>query len=185
LLGFERAALQYVMLLWLSMLVLIPFDIAIVDTSLATSTAAAAPPYPPVVGTIMRLCQRYLASPGNTREMAAVVLGRLLTRPDMDAALREFLSWGCAALGSSDSQQASFLVPGGGACRFRPCSLLAGVPTTPLLLPFILSAGTALAFATLFKLGQRSALLGPASKVFPHAVDLLGSKLAASNALAR
>ncbi len=46
-------------------------------------------------------------------------------------------------------------------------------------------AGTALAFATLFKLGQRSALLGPAAEVFPHAVDLLGSKLAASNALAR
>lgn len=46
-------------------------------------------------------------------------------------------------------------------------------------------AGTALAFATLFKLGQRSALLAPASQVFPHAVQLLGSHLAASNALAR
>ena len=46
-------------------------------------------------------------------------------------------------------------------------------------------AGTALAFATLFKLGQRSALLAPAAQVFPHAVQLLGSQLAASNALAR
>lgn len=48
-----------------------------------------------------------------------------------------------------------------------------------------LPAGTALAFATLFKLGQRSALLAPAARVFPHAVQLLGSRLAATNALAR
>lgn len=46
-------------------------------------------------------------------------------------------------------------------------------------------AGTALTFATLFKLGQRSALLAPAARVFPHAVQLLHSQLAASNALAR
>lgn len=118
---------QYVLLLWLSMLVLIPFDIAIVDSSLAaTPTPAAssgsnevaasqpaAPAYPPLVGTILELCQRYLASPGSTREMAAVVLGRLLTRPDMAPALAAFLDWGCAALaGTDDSQRASFLVPG-------------------------------------------------------------------------
>ena len=60
------------------------------------------------------------------------------------------------------------------------------VPRQPPLLPVPpLLAGTALAFATLFKLGQRSALLGPAARVFPHAVHLLGSQLAASNALAR
>jgi hypothetical protein len=173
---------QYVLLLWLSMLVLIPFDIAIVDSSLAEAPTAAqhgtaqassgsgqggssgglasqpaAPAFPPLVGTIMELCQRYLASPGSTREMAAVVLGRLLTRPDMAPALAAFLDWGCAALtGTDDSQRASFLVP-----------------------------GTALAFATLFKLGQRSALLVPAARVFPHAVQLLGSRLAATNALAR
>ena len=47
------------------------------------------------------------------------------------------------------------------------------------------TAGTTLAFATLFKLGQRSALLAPAAQVFPHAVQLLGSQLAANNALAR
>ena len=112
------------------MLVLIPFDLAIVDSSLAAvasssgeqsggsggaaaSPAAAAPAYPPLVGTILELCQRYLASPGSTREMAAVVVGRLLTRPDMAPALDAFLGWGCAALtGADDSQRASFLVPG-------------------------------------------------------------------------
>lgn len=114
------------------MLVLIPFDIALVDSSLSGSAggaptaggatqqpasqgsagAAAAAGYPPIVGTILGLCQRYLASPGSSREMAAVVLGRLLTRPDMAPALRQFLGWGCAALASGDSQRASFLVPG-------------------------------------------------------------------------
>lgn len=139
-------ALQYVLLLWLSMLVLIPFDIAIVDSSLAAAAAAPAaeaeeepaavgngsagapgsdtvgddalapialpPGVPPIVGTILAVCQRHLASPGSTREMAAVVVGRLLTRPDMAPALAAFLPWGCAALGSRDSQRASFLVPG-------------------------------------------------------------------------
>jgi hypothetical protein len=135
--------LQYVLLLWMSMLVLIPFDIAIVDSALAAPPPPAAAGagadgapsanggfsgeqqqeggngygygygYPPIVGTILELCKRYLASPGSSREMAAVVLGRLLTRPDMAPALRSFLAWGCAALGSSDSQRASFLVPGG------------------------------------------------------------------------
>ena len=135
------------------MLVLIPFDIAIVDSALAAPPPPAAagagaarvsgqqPPqqqeqeqeeegyghgYPPIVGTILELCKRYLASPGSSREMAAVVLGRLLTRPDMAPALRAFLAWGCDALGSSDSQRASFLVPGG--CKGMP-----EVPAPPLL----------------------------------------------------
>ena len=126
------------LLLWLSMLVLTPFDLAALDTSLAAAEGPAGsaagsgggaangggelqplqqqdgPGYPPLVGTILGLCQRYLASPGSTREMAAVVLGRLLTRPDMASALAAFLDWGCAALGDdSDTQRASFLVPGG------------------------------------------------------------------------
>lgn len=132
------------------MLVLIPFDIAIVDSSLAAGDAAtpaaaaggepaaatAGAPggdaagedalaplvlpsgVPPIVGTILCLCQRHLASPGRTREMAAVVVGRLLTRPDMAPSLAAFLPWGCAALGTQDSQRASFLVPGG-ASRAR------------------------------------------------------------------
>ena len=115
------------------MLVLIPFDIAIVDSLLApaqpgasapaAAAAAAAAAYPPIVRTILSLCQGYLGSPGSTREMAAVVLGRLLTRPDMAPALHDFLDWGCAALDTSSSgsssdgggsQRASFLVPGEG-----------------------------------------------------------------------
>lgn len=122
---------QYVCLLWLALLVLIPFDLALVDSSLSSSAATggsagtsgsgsgaasltAAPGYPPIVGTILSLGQAHLASPGSSREMAAVVLGRLITRPDMGAALLEVLDWGCAALQApADSPQAAFLVPGG------------------------------------------------------------------------
>eukprot|EP00887_Chlorella_sp_A99_P001994 scaffold18.g1994.t1 len=129
---------QHVCLLWLALLVLVPFDLALVDTSLASSaagaatvTVASAAGYPPIVGSILRMCRHHLASPGSSRELAAVVLGRLVTRPDMDAALQESLEWGCQALQEpADSPQAAFQVP-----------------------------GVALAFATLFKLGRRSTLL--------------------------
>lgn len=122
---------QYVLLLWLSMLVLIPFHLSLVDSSLSGTAgaagrgAAAAPlppatpppagagqpppaaqqqptaaaaPYPPIVGTILDLCRGYLGSAGSVREMAAAVVARLVTRPDMRAALDEWVGWGCQAL---------------------------------------------------------------------------------------
>jgi hypothetical protein len=55
--------------------------------------------------------------------MAALILGRLLTRPDMAVPLADFISWSKDALHCADALQAPFLVPGacccvwgGGAC---------------------------------------------------------------------
>jgi hypothetical protein len=76
------------LLLWLSMLVLIPFDIASVDTALADSGSMIQNDEIPLVKKILALCKDYLASPGPMREMAGVLLSRLLTRPDMQAALQ-------------------------------------------------------------------------------------------------
>lgn len=45
--------------------------------------------------------------------MSAVVLGRLLTRPDMGPALAEFMDWCPAALRDADDLRAPFLLPGG------------------------------------------------------------------------
>ena len=59
----------------------------------------------------MELCKRHLSSPGSSREMAALLLGKLLTRPDTQAALLEFLQWAVAALGKT-GREAVFLVPG-------------------------------------------------------------------------
>ena len=75
------------LLLWLSMLVLIPFDIASIDTTLANSNSTIQNDEIPLVKKILALCKDYLASPGPMREMAGVLLSRLLTRPDMQPAL--------------------------------------------------------------------------------------------------
>jgi hypothetical protein len=83
------------LLLWLSILVLIPFDLASVDTSLADSRAADAgltadDEPPPLVQKMIKICTAHLGNPGPTREMAGVLLSRLLTRPDMRGSLRRY-----------------------------------------------------------------------------------------------
>ena len=48
--------------------------------------------------------------------MAALLLGRMLTRPDMGPALVEFLDWTNGALATTDGLKAPFIVPGTPAC---------------------------------------------------------------------
>lgn len=58
---------QAVLLLWLSILVLIPFDLVILDSSVTDaveSGAAASRGYPPLAASIMELCQEFLSQPG-------------------------------------------------------------------------------------------------------------------------
>jgi hypothetical protein len=66
----------------------------------------------PIVFRISGVCQTFLGQPGGARDMAALVLGRLLTRPDTEPALRQFLGWATATLASCPEDQAAFLVPG-------------------------------------------------------------------------
>jgi len=75
---------RFSLLVWLSMLVLIPFDLETVDSSSSRS----------MVETVTSLCKDYLSAPGPTRKAAASCIARLLTRPDMESShLEEFLSW--------------------------------------------------------------------------------------------
>ncbi len=74
---------------------------------------------PPLTSTLLELSQRHLSEPGGVRDMAGVLLGRLLTRPDCTAALEGFLAWAHIALQDHDSPRAVFTVPG-------ICSLLLG-----------------------------------------------------------
>ena len=97
------------LILWLSILVLIPFDLVTVDSQVTTNTgvdgAAMAKSggqqeAPPVVLRILALCQdSYLRDPGIVRDRAAFLLAKLLTRPDMPLALQKFLVWATDALG--------------------------------------------------------------------------------------
>ena len=61
---------------------------------------------------ISGMCKAYLAQPGAAREMAALVGGRLLTRPDTVPALQDFVAWAADSLATCPEEQAPFLVPG-------------------------------------------------------------------------
>ncbi|GLI66673.1 hypothetical protein VaNZ11_010603, partial [Volvox africanus] len=103
---------QTILLLWLSILILIPFDLSTVDSAAVGEATDKTLSYTPLVGRILALCKEYLHHPGGVREMSAVVLGRLLTRPDMAAAMSEFLEWCPRALAEVDCLRQPFLLPG-------------------------------------------------------------------------
>ncbi|OWM64922.1 hypothetical protein CDL15_Pgr028640 [Punica granatum] len=82
-----------VMLLWLSILVLVPFDISSVDTSIAYNNDLGELEPPPLVLRIIGFCKDYLSNAGPMRTMAGLLLSRLLTRPDMPKAFIRFIDW--------------------------------------------------------------------------------------------
>lgn len=82
-----------VMLLWLYILVLVPFDISTVDTSIANNTNLNDLELAPLVLRILGFCKDYLSTAGPMRTMAGLVLSRLLTRPDMTKAFVRFVDW--------------------------------------------------------------------------------------------
>ena len=164
------------LILWLSILVLIPFDLVTVDS--AVEDAAAAAEAPPVVMRILRLCQdEYLSDPGIVRDRAAYLLARLLTRPDMPVALANFLDWATDALRRAGRDDATTAARGAevdaetAARREQEATFL--VP------------GVARALAAVFKLGTRGALLAVAERAWGDARDLAASPAASGSALVR
>lgn len=150
------------LLLWLSILVLIPFDLASVDTSLAGSRVAYAwvaadDEPPPLVQKMIQICTAHLENSGPTREMAGVLLSRLLTRPDMRGALRRFMAW------THDSLAA-------------PLDGMAGVFLVP---------GVVMAIAAIFKVGGRDILLDVAPSAWEEACKLARSQAAIRSPLLR
>ena len=111
---------QGVLLLWLSILILTPFDLRTVDSSVGDVSAAEGSggssgngeEVTPLAARVVALCQGYLEHPGAAREMAALLLARLLTRPDMAPALAAFLSWQAGALAAAPPARLQFLLPG-------------------------------------------------------------------------
>jgi hypothetical protein len=173
------------LILWLSILVLIPFDLVTVDSQVSTGgddgaaaakVGGAGTEAPPVVMRILDLCQRrYLADPGIVRDRAAFLLARLLTRPDMPVALATFLDWATKALARATSSGGGGGEGGGGASASA-----ASEQEATFLVP-----GVARALAAIFKLGTRGALLGCATRAWGDARDLAASPAAAGSALVR
>lgn len=83
-----------VILLWLSILVLVPFDISSVDTSIANTHSVDANEPPPLVTRILEISKDYLSSAGPMQTIAGLLLSKLLTRPDMLPAFTRFYSSG-------------------------------------------------------------------------------------------
>ncbi|KAK1272673.1 hypothetical protein QJS04_geneDACA012360 [Acorus gramineus] len=102
-----------VILLWLYILVLIPFDISSVDTSIANSNYQGGSQPSPLVLKILGFSKDYLSSAGPMRKMAGLLLSRLLTRPDMQHGFNSFIEWTHGVLSSvSDDVVDQFRLPG-------------------------------------------------------------------------
>ncbi|XP_020084224.1 tubulin-folding cofactor D isoform X1 [Ananas comosus] len=82
-----------VVLLWLYILVLIPFDISSVDSSMAYNDHADGSEPVPLVMKMLEISKDYLASAGPMRRISGLLLARLLTRPDMSKAFTSFIEW--------------------------------------------------------------------------------------------
>ena len=75
---------KYILLMWLSMIVLIPFDMARFDGG----------DKPPLVDRILSCCKRYLVTRDKCQDAAAKLVSAFLTRPDTrDSLLPSFLDW--------------------------------------------------------------------------------------------
>uniref|UniRef100_A0A803NVD6 Tubulin-specific chaperone D n=1 Tax=Cannabis sativa TaxID=3483 RepID=A0A803NVD6_CANSA len=146
-----------VMLLWLSILVLVPFDISSVDTSITSNTNLGEHEPAPLVLKIIGFSKDYLANAGPMRSISALVLSKLLTRPDMPKAFSSFVDWTHEVLSS---------VVDDAMDHFR----LLGVVE---------------ALTSIFKSGGRNLLLDVVAKVWDDTALLIKSSYAARSPLLR
>ncbi|CAN8280534.1 unnamed protein product [Cochlearia groenlandica] len=91
-----------VTLLWLSILVLVPFDISSVDTSIANDKSFGVGDLAPLVLKILGFCKDYLCNAGPMRRISGLLLSKLLTRPDMGKAFTSFVEWAHEVLSSKE-----------------------------------------------------------------------------------
>ncbi|KAK1394025.1 Tubulin-folding cofactor D [Heracleum sosnowskyi] len=146
-----------VTLLWLYILVLVPFDISSVDTSMVDSNYLGGDDSPPLVSRILGFSKDYLSNAGPMRTMAGLLLSRLLTRPDMIKPFNSFIGWTHDVLSS---------VTGDALHHFQ---LLGAVE----------------ALAAIFKAGSRSLLIDVVPSVWSDSSVLIKSAGAARSPLLR
>ena len=187
----------YAMLMWLSILVLIPFDLSTVDSRATGAPAAAGSGSDggerTLVRSIVRVCQAHLSDSGPTRNAAAVAIARLLTRPDMVTShLDVFLGWanGARARAPTLVRTGGWLwvgmrVMGGCAVHVR----LAPWPRADILCQVargeirnvFLTVGVFLALTEISKHGQRDSLRAALSRVFESVRDVATASVASKS----
>jgi len=88
---------RYILLLWLSIIVLIPFNMARFDSGEKA----------PLADRLLSLCKRYLGVRDKCREAAATLVSTFLTRPDTrDTILPAFLDWAVQTFSDVDRSEA-------------------------------------------------------------------------------
>ncbi len=150
---------QYVLLMWSAQLVMVPFAFGVVCETKGDRAGLD------VIGELVRTCKDLLRSASKSRDMAAVCLGRLLTRHDMGDALVEFGAWAERHLATED-----------------PLSSPSVSRVGQFLLP-----GISLAISTIFKSGKAddTTVRGLVTRFVPIAVGLYDSAGCACNPLVR
>lgn len=104
---------DYCVLMWSYHLTLVPFQFDVIDSSIDMDSSGGDSCR--MVDCIIDVCKERLQSASAVRDMAAVCLGRLLTRPDMTTVLLDLGAWGEEILGSpkmDDHRYTQFIVPG-------------------------------------------------------------------------
>ncbi|NWS87721.1 TBCD protein, partial [Toxostoma redivivum] len=93
---------RYMLLLWLSMICLIPFDLARFDGNLASLEGQARQP---TMDRILDIAKCYLVVSDKARDAAAVLVSKFIVRPDVrQSRMADFLDWVLSMLSKSSSQ---------------------------------------------------------------------------------
>jgi hypothetical protein len=132
---------RYVLLLWLSILVMVPFGLNTVDSATSGSN---------LIDRIVEACKKCLGEAAKTRDAAAYLLARLLTRPDMD----DNAPGATAAAGAVSAGSAPLVA------FLQWCVVQMDGSGGALLV-----TGVHQALAHIFKMGQRNSLLDKVSLV--------------------
>lgn len=74
---------RYVILLWLGVIALVPFNLEIIDSGVISFTAEDGHTATEIVDVMVEIGKYYLRSLTKMREAAALFLGKLFTRPDI------------------------------------------------------------------------------------------------------
>ncbi|GJE97138.1 tubulin folding cofactor D C terminal domain-containing protein [Phanerochaete sordida] len=90
----EQWPLRYIMLLWLSLICMLPFDLAQFDEPENVGKTAS---------DLESVAKSFLGKAGMEREGASILLARLYARQDTNARLPAFLEWATVALKDRDS----------------------------------------------------------------------------------
>ncbi|KAM5272695.1 tubulin-specific chaperone D [Ctenodactylus gundi] len=93
---------RYMLLLWLSVTCLIPFDFSRLDGNLVSQPGDTRTP---VVDRILQVAQIYLLVSDKARDAAAVLVSKFITRPDVkQSKMAGFLDWSLGTLARSSFQ---------------------------------------------------------------------------------